>query len=103
MEFERWVDTQRRGLARRAATALITLAERAAAGEQHRPATDWWRRAAEVDPYDSRTALGLVESLAAAGDRAGALLAARRHEELLAQELGVRPDPQFTTAVARLR
>jgi serine/threonine-protein kinase len=102
-EFERWAEAQRANLAHRAANALVTLAEREAAAGRHRAAAGWWRQAAEVDPYDSRTALGLVESLSAAGDRPGALLAARRHEELLAQELGVSPDPRFISAVARLR
>jgi DNA-binding SARP family transcriptional activator len=102
-EFERWADQQRSRLARRAVDALTRLARRLADEGDHRSATEWWRRAMEVDPFDSQTALGLVLSLAAAGDRAGALVAARRHEELLQQDLGVAPDPTFSEAVSRLR
>jgi len=102
-EFERWADHQRSRLARRAVDALTTLARHSADGGDHRSATEWWRRATEVDPFDTQTALGLVLSLAAGGDRAGALVAARRHEELLQQDLGVAPDATFSEAVARLR
>lgn len=101
--FERWVEDQRAGLARRAMAALTALAERAGGTGNHRAAAEWLRRAAAIDPYDSRAALALVQSLAAGGDRAGALVAARRHEELLREELGVAPDSQFQEAVARLR
>ena len=83
--------------------ALTTLAERDVGTGNHRAAAEWLRRATAIDPYDTRAALALVESLAAGGDRAGALLAARRHEELLQHELGVGPGPRFQEAVARLR
>jgi DNA-binding SARP family transcriptional activator len=101
--FERWVEDQRAGLARRAMAALTSLAERDALVGDHRAAVERLLRAAAIDPYDTGAALALVQSLAAAGDRAGALVAARRHEELLRQELGVAPDPRFQTAVAGLR
>jgi DNA-binding SARP family transcriptional activator len=102
-EFERWADLQRARLARRAAEACTRLAGRAAERGDHRGSAEWWRRAVEVDAFDTQTALGLVRALAAGGDRAGALLAARRHEELLQRELGVAPDLEFREAVARLR
>ena len=101
-EFQR--DQAQRGrLARRAVGAFTLLAGQAAGRGDHRLASEWWRRAAEVDPFDTRTALGLVSRLAAAGDRAGALLAARRHEDLLRTDLGVTPDAEFKETVARLR
>jgi DNA-binding SARP family transcriptional activator len=102
-EFERWADQQRSRLARRAVDALTTLARQSVDRGDHRAAAEWWRRAVEVDPFDSPTALGLVLCLAAGGDRAGALVAARRHEELLQQDLGVAPDATFSETVGRLR
>ena len=102
-EFERWVESQRDRLARRTAAALAALAQQATNAGDHRMAVNWWRRAGEIDPYDSNMALALVQSLAANGDRAGALLAARQHEELLQKELGVTPDQSFAEAVRRLR
>jgi serine/threonine-protein kinase len=101
-QFERWCEEQRGRYARRALVALRELAAGAAAAEPHR-AAEWWRQAVEVDPYDSLAALGLVRALAAAGDRAGALVAARRHEELLQAELGIAPDSTFVETVAKLR
>jgi DNA-binding SARP family transcriptional activator len=101
-EFERWAEEQRARFARRVTGALRQLAERDGATDARR-AAEWWRRAVEIDPYDSLAALALVRALAAAGDRAGALVAAHRHEDLLKRELGVSPDPAFTDAVARLR
>jgi serine/threonine-protein kinase len=102
-EFERWVEEQRARRARQVASALATLAECGTAAGEHRRAADWCRRAVELDPYDSGTALALVRALAAGGDRAGALLAGRRHEELLRKELGVAPDARWLDAMAQLR
>jgi DNA-binding SARP family transcriptional activator len=102
-EFERWTEAQRGRLARRAVGAFTMLAGQSAGRGDHRLAAEWWRRAAEVDPFDTRTALGLVLCLAAAGDRAGALVAARTHEDLLRTDLGVTPDAEFRETVARLR
>lgn len=102
-EFERWVEAQRGRLARRMTMALAALARRASGQGDHHEAADLWQQAADIDPFDSQTALALVQALADRGDRPGALVAARRHEALLRQELGVVPDPAFAAAVARLR
>jgi DNA-binding SARP family transcriptional activator len=101
-DFERWVEAQRAQFVRRVTAALAALAERATAAGDHVRAAEWWRRATEADPFDSVRALAQVRALSAGGDRAGALLAARRHEELLARELGVPPNPTFAAEVARL-
>ena len=102
-EFERWAEAQRHRLARRLCAALVDLANAATArGEQARSA-EWWRRAAEVDPLDSQIALDLIQALAAAGNRAGALQHARQHAERLHEELGVTPDPRIVQLVEQLR
>ena len=102
-EFERWAEAQRHRLARRLCGALVDLANAAAArGEQARSA-EWWRRAAEVDPLDSQIALDLIQALAAAGNRGGALHHARQHAERLHEELGVTPDPRIVQLVEQLR
>src|SRR5438552_3677755 len=100
-EFERWLDAERARLRQRAAAALERLAT-AAAGD-HSDAAAWWRRLAALDPLNSRVALGLMKALAAAGDRAGALQAARVHESLLRDELGVAVDPAIVHLTERLR
>ena len=101
-EFERWVEAARRRLRDRATAALERLATAAATGEYSHAAA-WWRRLAALDPLNSRVALGLMKALAAAGDRAGALQAARVHESLLREELGVALDPAVVELSERLR
>ncbi len=101
-EFERWTEEQRARLARRHLGALSALAERAALSGDHTAAATWWRRALAADPYDSVVALGLVESLTAAGDRPGALREGLRHDALVRAELGVPADPRLRELLARL-
>ena len=102
-EFEHWVEAERTRLAARAERALETLAAAATARGDHRAAAERWRRLTVLDPLSSRFALGLMEALVAAGDRAGALRHARVHEQLLAQEMGTSPDAQVLALVQKLR
>ena len=102
-ELERWVDGERARLASRVARALETLAVRATAGGDRVAAVEWWRRRATLDPLNTRAARGLVEALASAGDRAGALQFARVHEMLLREELDAEPEPAFMALVDQLR
>src|SRR5207302_3286460 len=87
----------------RAAAALERLATDATAAQEHIDAAAWWRRLAALDPLNSRVALGLMQGLAAAGDRAGALQAARVHESLLREELDATPDAAVRDFTERLR
>jgi TolB-like protein/DNA-binding SARP family transcriptional activator len=102
-EFERWAQAERDRLRQRVGAALETLATAAGRGGDHSGAVDWWRRLAALDPLNSRVALGLMNALAAAGDRAGALQAARVHETLLREELGATPDAAVVELATRLR
>src|SRR5205823_4373322 len=102
-EFERWVEAERRRLRQRAAEALERLATDAAAVGEHIDAAARWRRLAALDPLNSRVTLGLMHALAAAGDRAGALQAARVHESLLREDLGAAPDAAVVELTKRLR
>ncbi len=97
-EFERWVDEERRDLARRHADALERLAVTAGAAGRNDEAVRWWRQLDTVEPLGARITLGLMQALAAAGDTAGALRQARLHETRLRSELGASPD----VAVSRL-
>lgn len=101
-EFERWVDDARQRLARRAKGCLQDLAKAAEANGDHRAASELWWRIAEMDPFDSAAALALVQALAASGQRARAVHFARRHEELLRDELGAAVDPELKALVAHL-
>jgi len=102
-EFERWADAQCQELANRYAQALEVLGIDAKRSGDHRKAVEWWRLLCAHDPYNSRTALELVEALVAAGDTGNALLFAGEHERFLKEELDTDPDPDFIAAVAELR
>ncbi|HET7566113.1 MAG TPA: BTAD domain-containing putative transcriptional regulator [Gemmatimonadaceae bacterium] len=102
-EFERWVDGERARLAGRMARALESLASSARQRGDRGAAVEWWRRLAALDPLNTRAARGLIEALAAAGDRAGALQFARVHETLLREELSAEPDAAFRALVDQVR
>jgi DNA-binding SARP family transcriptional activator len=102
-EFERWVDSTRERFGAAHASALEALAEQAERRGDAVAAVEWWRRTAAARPYDGRTARRLVESLDAAGDRAGAIRQLEVHAALLRAELEVAPDPALLQLATRLR
>lgn len=102
-EFERWAEEERARLKHRVATVLEQLANQATAGGDHHEAVGWRRRLASTDPLSARTALGLMNSLAKVGDRAGALQHAQIYETLVRQELEMEPDGGVMALAERLR
>lgn len=102
-EFEHWLETRRDHLGRRYRESLEQLARTAESRGDFAAAVAWWRRLQAADPLSSRIASGLIHSLDAAGDRAGALRQARVHEVLLREELGIQPDAAFMLLVDRLK
>ena len=72
-EFERWLEEERAELARDYCGALERLARRAADRGDRIGAVEWWRKLCAQDPLNARVAIGLMEALVAAGDRASAL------------------------------
>ena len=102
-EFERWVESERRRLAQRCVEALDVLATAATAIGDHPRAAEWWRRAVEVNPFDTVVVIRLVEARIAAGDSAGAMRQAQQHQELLRTQLGLAPHPKVAQLIGRLR
>ena len=102
-EFERWVETTRARLAEKALAALSNLAHADTARGDHAAAATWWMRAAVLDGPNARVTLGLMTSLAACGDTAGALRHARVYETLIAEELNAAPDGAVVALADRLR
>ncbi len=102
-EFEHWVEEERARLATQAAEALESLAARATATGDVRASVKWWRRLTELDPFSAHAALGLMQALAAAGERVEALDHGRRFDAFVRQELGAEPSAQVTALMQRLR
>jgi len=101
--FEHWVERQRRRLADAYAGALEQLAKSAEGTGDVPSAVKWWKALAIHDPYDSRVAVRLVESLKSAGNPAGAVEHAIEHERRLKEELGVDPPLELGELVDRLQ
>jgi DNA-binding SARP family transcriptional activator len=101
-EFNRWQEGERDRLARKCAGVLQSLATSAEAEADPAKAAVWWRRLAAHDPYDSHTALGLMRTLARAGNPAAAVHHVQAHATLLRDELGVEPSREVTAFAAAL-
>ena len=100
---EDWAEAARR---RQRAELAETLTVRAAAAERDGDAAGaarWSRLRCELDPLNEAAHADLVRQLAAAGDRAGALVAGREVTDRLRAELGVRPGPSLRSALAEAR
>ena len=98
-----WAETARR---QQRSELAETLAGRSAAAERDgdaAAAARWSRLRCELDPLDEAAHVDLVRQLAAAGDRAGALIAGREVTTRLREELGVRPGPSLRGALAEAR
>jgi TolB-like protein/DNA-binding SARP family transcriptional activator/Tfp pilus assembly protein PilF len=102
-EFERWLDGERARLARAYEEVLDALAQAAESRGAAADAVTWWRRLAGHDPYSSRVALRLMQSLAAVGDSAAAVRHAVLHTTLLREELGAEPNAAVLKLAERLR
>ena len=102
-EFEQWAARERERFATVYGKALEALAEAAEAEGDASRAADWWRRRAAQDPYDSRIALRLMQSLEASGNRAAALQHASVHQRLLEQEFGIAAAPGIQGFAERMR
>ena len=102
-EFDRWVDAERQRIHQTVINVARQLAQRAAANGRLLDAVAHWRRVTSLDPLSTTGALGLVNALAAAGDRAGALAYARVYQELVRSQLEMEPDDQIEHLVESLR
>ncbi len=102
-EFSRWVETERTSLAHDYARILESLARAAQVRGQPQDAVTWWRKLAALEPLNARVAIGLMEAMSAAGDRAGAILHAHVYDLLVQEELDLPPDKEVTALAERLR
>lgn len=101
--FERWLQTERERLRRRAKEAAVELAERAEEEAAWVEAVRWARRALEIAPADERAARHLMRGLGRSGNRAGALKAYEALAVRLDRILGVEPSPETRTLADAIR
>ena len=102
-DFERWLDGERTRLAREYAEVLERLAATAERDGAWGEAANWWARAEEHDPLNSRFALQHSRALVAIGDRANALTVAERHARRLREELDLEPDREVLDEIEAIR
>jgi TolB-like protein/Tfp pilus assembly protein PilF len=102
-EFGHWLDECRRELSHAYLGALLTLArQQEQAGDVHGRVRTSLRLVA-ADPHSSTYALGLIQALDAAGDRAGAIQHASEHARRLRVDLDLGPDAAVTALARKLR
>lgn len=98
--FDQWRDGERLRLQTRCADVLEVLAHRAEGAEDWATAVNWWHRAAQHDPYNSRCVRALARALVFNGDRGNALWTVREHAKTLERELGTEPPPEIGVLAA---
>jgi DNA-binding SARP family transcriptional activator/TolB-like protein len=102
-EFEQWASGQRTLLDQQVVDALGKLATDAESAGRIRAAIPWRQRQALMRPLDSDIAMDLMRTMAAAGDRAGAIRHAQAHANMLREQLELPPDVHVEQLVAALR
>jgi DNA-binding SARP family transcriptional activator/tetratricopeptide (TPR) repeat protein len=98
-----WAEAARRQLRAELAEALEARSATAERDGDTAAAARWSRLRCELDPLNEAAHADLVRQLAAAGDRAGALITGREVTARLREELGVRPGPLLRAALAEVR
>ena len=98
-EFERWVDDERHVLAVQALEVFESLAARGESDRDPESVLKWLQRAAQHDPYNSRTAVALAQALAAARDPGNAVQLLIEHVQKLREDLGIEPDEEILNLI----
>ncbi len=101
--FERWAETERMRLRSLAARSARVAAERREKEQNLTDAIKLARRAVELTDTDERAVRRLVELLARAGDRAGALQAYDKFAHHLADQFGAEPSTDTRAVIDRVR
>ncbi|MFF5289631.1 ATP-binding protein [Paractinoplanes globisporus] len=100
---DEWADEARAAHVERRRQSLAEAAAEAEKDGRWDDAVRFARERCRLDPLDETAHRALLDRLTAAGDKAGAVRAARDFTEVLRSELGVRPAPATRAAHARLR
>ena len=101
--FERWLELERARLRRCAVDAAAGLADESEREEDLGSAVRWLRRALELRPSHENHSRKLIELLALAGDRSGALAEYERIRQVLEDDYGLQPSGETRSLVAAIR
>lgn len=101
-ELQSWVDTERARLLRQYEIAIEFLANRSAEAGDHSQDIAWRRKLADSDPLSADQATKLINALASAGDRAGAVKQARKYQAYVRTELDMEPELEIERLVSAL-
>ena len=101
-DLEQWISGSRVRYEDQLVAVLEQLGADAESAGDDRRVEEVWRRLAELRPLDSRVCASLMRAMLKAGNRAGALQAARAHEDLLRRELDIAPDASVRDLAARI-
>lgn len=88
-EFDHWLEQERERFRKHYGDVLETLAERDENQGLLKEAAGWWILKNRAFPYDTRIVKHIMEVLTASGSRGEALRIARKHAELLQEDLGI--------------
>lgn len=101
--FEHWLEGERARLRRCATGAAITASEQRGSEQRLPEALNWARRAVELANTDERAVRRLIELMARAGDRTGALQTYDEFAKHLAAELEAEPSAETRALIERVR
>ena len=101
--FDEWLLLQREHCRRLALDALFRLTDEALAAGDYPTAATLARRQLALDHWREETIRQLLHALAAAGNQAAALAEYDHARRLLAEELGVAPQPETVQLVEAIR
>lgn len=102
-EFERWVEVERRRLVTQAEAAAWRLAESARSEGDRAKVRRWAERALELAPYDGESVRRYISLMGRLGQPAAAVRAYEAYAGRLAADLDLRPSPDTTALVERIR
>jgi WD40 repeat protein/DNA-binding SARP family transcriptional activator len=101
--FEEWVLIQREVLQRQALDLFALLAAYHEEQDEYEQARRFARRQIELEPWREEAHRQLMRLLARSGQRAAALAQYAQCQKILADELGVEPDPETTALYEQIR
>jgi DNA-binding SARP family transcriptional activator/predicted ATPase len=101
--FDEWLALRREALHQRQMGALLRLAEAYLVRGEPMAAAELAQRCLAFDPWSDAACRQAVQALSLAGLRSEALALFDRFEQLLADELGILPEPDTLALVERVR